>query len=101
MLDFLLKDDTFQEYPPQTIIHWLQGALVGWLVIVAHFRQNWHLVGYALIATACFLTYETVEQAGIGDRGWVDILNFTAMLHISALLTWGFFTLKNRYWRNS
>ena len=99
MFGFILLDNTFTEFPVETIIHWAQGAFVGWLVIVAHFRKHWHLVGYAIIATACFLTYETVEQAGEGDRGWVDILNFTAMLHISALLTWGFYILKNRYWR--
>ena len=85
MFDFILQDNTLTEYPVATIIHWLQGILVGWLVMRSPSR--WHYLAYAIIATACFLAYESLEQARIGDRGDVDVLNFVVMVHTSAGVT--------------
>ena len=87
MFEFITQDITLQDYPIPTLIHWAQGALVGWLLMQAHFRQHWHLVGYAVIATAVFLCYESLEQSRIGDRGDVDVLNFAMLIHISAAFT--------------
>ena len=87
MFDFLFQDMTFREYPIPTLIHWFQGGLVGILVMQAHFKRHWHLLGYALVATAVFLCYESLEQARIGDRGDVDVLNFAVLVHLSAFFT--------------
>lgn len=84
MLEFLTQDITLRDYPIPTLIHWAQGALVGWLVAQAHFRKHWHLIGYAAIATVIFLCYESLEQLRIGDRGDVDVLNFGMLVHVSA-----------------
>ena len=87
MLDFITQDITLKEYPIPTLVHWFQGALVGWLLVQAHYREHWHLVGYALIATAVFLCYESLEQLRIADRGDVDVLNFAVLVHVSAGMT--------------
>ena len=87
MLDFITQDITIKDYPIPTLIHWFQGALVGFLVVQAHYRQHWHLVGYAVIATIVFLTYESLEQSRIADRGDVDVLNFAVLVHLSAFVT--------------
>ena len=98
MLDFITQDITLREYPIPTLIHWAQGGLVGWLVAQAHFRKHWHLIGYALIATAVFLCYETLEQVRIGDRGDVDVLNFGLLVHASAFITMLYHQI--RLWKN-
>lgn len=87
MFDFLLNDITWKDYPLATASHWLQGALVGWLLVQAHYRRHWHLIGYACIATLCFLTYEGYEQWRISDRGDVDVLNYALLVHVSAIAT--------------
>ena len=96
MFDFLLQDITFKDYPIPTLIHWMQGALVGWLVAQAHFRKNWHLVGYAIIATTTFLAYESLEQLRIGDRGDVDVLNFAVLVHLAAAITSAYYLIRKR-----
>lgn len=87
MLDFILQDITIREYPVPTIIHWLQGLLVGFLLIQGHNKRNWHLTAYGIVAAICFLVYEALEQGRIADKGDVDVLNFTFMVHVSALGT--------------
>lgn len=87
MFDFLFADNTFKDYPAQTIIHQLQGLGVGILLIKAHVYRHWHFLGYAAIATVCFIAYETLEQARIADRGDADVLNFTVMVHAGAIAT--------------
>ena len=87
MFDFITQDITFAQYPVPTLIHWIQGALVGCLLMLAHFKKHWHLVGYAAISTLVFLCYEALEQQRIHDRGDVDILNFALLVHISAAVT--------------
>ena len=84
MFDFILQDNTLTEYPIATVIHWLQGILVGWLVMRARTPYLDRFSGYAIIAAASFLIYEVLEQMRIGDRGDVDILNFAVMVHASA-----------------
>ena len=96
MFDFITQDITLRDYPIPTLIHWAQGALVGILVAQAHFRKHWNLIGYALIATASFLCYESLEQARIGDRGDVDVLNFAMLIHISAACTAIYHAIRKR-----
>ena len=96
MFNFIVQDLTFQDYPLPTLIHWAQGLLVGFLVTQAHFSKNWHLIGYALISTICFISYESLEMKRIADKGDIDVLNFTLMIHISALLTFIFHLIKKR-----
>lgn len=96
MLDFLTQDITLWDYPIPTLIHWCQGLLVGWLCGKSHFHQRWHLLGYAGIATLCFVVYEALEQARIGDKGDVDVLNFAMMVHLAALVTVLYHLLKRR-----
>ena len=86
-MEGLLNDLTWKDYPIATAIHWGQGLLAGWLLAQAHWKRHWHLIGYALLATLCFISYEALEQYRIGDRGDVDVLNFTVMLHVAAALT--------------
>ena len=90
MFDFLFADNTFKDYPAQTIIHQLQGLGVGILLIQAHIQKHWHFLGYAAIATVCFIAYETLEQARIADKGDADVLNFTVMVHAGAIATMGY-----------
>lgn len=99
MFDFITQDITLKDYPIATCIHWAQGILVGWLVAQAHWKAHWHLIGYAFLATACFLVYETLEQLRIGDRGDVDVLNFAVMVHIAAGVTCAFHAGRERWKR--
>ena len=87
MFDFIVQDLTWSQYPVPTAIHWLQGLLVGFLLVQAHYKEHWHLIGYAALSTLCFLCYESLEQMRIGDSGDIDVLNFTFMLHVSAGIT--------------
>ena len=93
MFDFI----TLSDYPAQTLVHWAQGLLVGFLLVQAHFKQHWHLIGYAAIATICFISYESLEQVRISDRGDIDVLNFALMVHISAVLTAIYHLLRRKY----
>ena len=94
MFEFITQDITLKDYPIPTLIHWFQGALVGWLVAQSHFRKHWHLIGYAVIATATFLCYESLEQFRIADRGDVDVLNFAVLVHLSAGITAGYHAIR-------
>ena len=96
MFDFI----TLSDYPVQTIVHWIQGFLVGFLVVQAHYTRAWHLTGYALISTLCFICYEWTEQQSINDRAFIDIANFTLMLHLSAGITFLFHYLKQKRLEN-
>ena len=60
-------------------------------------RQNAAARTYAIFLVMLFLAYEISEQAGIGDKGWEDILNFGFMMHLSAAVTAGYYALRN--WR--
>ena len=90
----LLTDNTFQEYPFATALHWAQGVLVGWLLMRAIYRKNGYLLGYACVTCVCFLLYESLEQLRIADRGDVDVLNFALFVHLSAGATAGW-----HYWK--
>lgn len=96
MFDFITNDITWAQYPFATASHWAQGLLAGWLVAQAHWKKHWHLIGYALLTTVCFLVYESLEQYRIGDRGDVDVLNFALMVHVSAGITCIYHAIRNR-----
>lgn len=90
MFDFLITDNTFAEYPVQTVIHHAQGIVAGFLLVHAHYRGGVAARTYAIVLLGLFVAYELAEQARIADRGDVDILNMAVALHVSALLTWGY-----------
>lgn len=62
-------------------------------------RQNAAARTYAIFLVMLFLAYEISEQAGIGDKGWEDILNFGFMMHLSAAITAGYYALRKRIGR--
>ena len=59
-----------------------------------HHRDNASARIYAMFIVPLFLVYETVEQLGIGDEGWEDILNFGFMTHLSAVVTAAYYQIK-------
>ena len=97
MFDFLLADNTFTEYPIQTLIHHGQGVVGGILLVRAHFRGGVGARTYAMVLIALFVAYEALEQARIADRGDVDVLNMAVALHVAALLTYGYYSFRLLY----
>ena len=88
MFDFLIADNTFAEYPVQTMIHHAQGIVAGFLLVHSHYRGGIAARTYAIVLIALFVVYEALEQARISDRGDVDVLNMAVALHVSALATY-------------
>ena len=99
MWELLTEASTFKDYPAATIVHWLQGLAAGWCYVHGHHRQNTSARTYAIFLVMLFLAYEISEQAGIGDKGWEDILNFGFMMHLSAAVTAGYYALRKRIGR--
>lgn len=95
MIEFLenIKDtlkpfNTFIIYPFATIAHWAVGIFCGIELELAKIHRN---VSQAILAAVVFsggwIVYESLEQIGWGDKGWVDVGNGLIFLIVGILLT--------------
>ena len=93
MFEFL---STFHSYPGATLVHQLQGVIAGWMLVHAHYKGGVALRTYAFALLLMFVGYEALEQAGIQDKGWLDVLNCAVLMHISAAVTWVYHAVRKR-----
>ena len=82
---------TFFDYPLATLVHWLQGGVVGFLL--SQHQREASLA--ALVFSILFVVYEATEMWQIHDSAASDIFNFTVCVWVGFLLGHAF----RIYWR--
>ena len=94
--------DTFHRYAAETLAHWSICAVCAAMTVMSHYsREGVVLRHIATCVALWWILYEVTEFARIHDEVDVDLANGLASYIAGALLTWGFYSLKNRYWRNT
>ena len=92
----------FSSFPGAESFHAFQGVVAGFLLALAYIRRHGlESITITLIATWILIgfdRYEETEQAGISDKGWVDIKVFLILTWISAVATLAIH-YAIRYWR--
>ena len=73
-------------YPVSETIHSLQGIIAGWLLCHGLLRDKTSYVLGAFVVAFCFIAYEGLEQARIGDQGDSDVMMFWTATVITALI---------------
>ena len=83
MIDFSFLI-SWVKFPLAELSHALQGVLAGWLAARAIFHKEVSDALIALLITANFSIYETLEMVRIKDSGDLDLENYW----LSAIANW-------------